>query len=69
MFRALLRYADDHLSSDGAMWILALDGILLIPAIFAVFFYPMAVAIGVGTAMIVTICILAFMRVMQKRHV
>ena len=67
MFRALLRYTDDHISADGAMWILALDGILLIPAIFAVFFYPMEVAIGVGAAMVVTICVLALMRVMQKR--
>lgn len=71
MIRALLRYTDDHVSSDGAWWILALDGILLIPAIFAVFFYPMAVLMGVGAALILTAAVFALMRVMrahQRRH-
>ena len=52
MVDALTHYGDEHLSSDGAWWILGLDAILLIPAIFAVFFFPLAVAIGAGVALV-----------------
>ena len=52
MVDALTHYWDEHLSSDGAWWILGLDAILLIPAIFAVFFFPLAVAIGTGVALV-----------------
>ena len=48
MTEALGHHWQERISADGGLWILALDGILLIPVIFAVFFYPMAVAIGVG---------------------
>ena len=40
MIRALLDYMGEHVSGDGAWWILGLNSILLIPGIFAVFFYP-----------------------------
>jgi len=50
MVEALSHYSSEHLTSDGNWWILALDGILLIPLIFAVFFFPMAVFLGVGAA-------------------
>ncbi|MBI2828199.1 MAG: hypothetical protein HYX77_02860 [Acidobacteria bacterium] len=63
MIGALLHSLDDLVSSDGAWWILALDGILLIPLIFAVFFFPMAVLIGVGAAVGLTIAVVALMRV------
>ena len=53
MVDALTHYWDEHLSSDGAWWILGLDAILLIPVIFAVFFYPVAMAVGVGAAVLV----------------
>ena len=46
MVDALSHYSSEHVNSDGAWWILALDGILLIPLIFAVFFYPMAIVLG-----------------------
>lgn len=52
MVDAVAHYWRDHLTSDGALWILGLDAILLIPVIFAVFFYPVAVAIGVGAAVL-----------------
>ena len=71
MIRALLHSADHLINSDGAWWILALDGILLIPLIFAVFFYPMAVLIGLGAALVLTIAVLAIMRAVhtyQHRH-
>ena len=48
MIRALLHSVGQSFNSDGAWWILALDGILLIPLVFAMFFFPVAVLIGVG---------------------
>jgi len=71
MIRALLHSADDLFNSDGAWWILALDSILLIPLVFAVFFYPMAVLIGVAAVLVLTIAVLAVMRAVhtyQHRH-
>lgn len=71
MFRALLNVVRSLVSSDGAWWILALDGILLIPLVFALFFYPAAVLIGIGAAAALTIAALAVMRGMhtyQHRH-
>ena len=37
---ALGRFKNETLSSDGGLWILAMDGLLLIPLLFAAFFYP-----------------------------
>jgi hypothetical protein len=34
------RYKDEVVSSDGGLWILAMDGLLLIPLFMAAFFYP-----------------------------
>ena len=34
------RYKDEMCSSDGGLWILAMDGLLLIPLFMAAFFYP-----------------------------
>ena len=43
------RYKDEMSSSDGGLWILAMDGLLLIPLFMAAFFYPI-VAIEVLAA-------------------
>ena len=64
---AFSHYTHDHLSTDGALWILALDGILLIPLIFAVFFYPMAVLIAVGAVAVLTVAVLALRRIVHAR--
>lgn len=68
MIRALLHSADDLFNSDGAWWILALDSILLIPVIFAVFFYPMAVLIGVGAALVLTVAVMALVRLLHAHQ-
>jgi hypothetical protein len=34
------RYKDELVSSDGGLWIVAMDGLLLIPLFMAAFFYP-----------------------------
>ena len=69
MIRALLHSADDLFNSDGAWWILALDSILLIPLIFAMFFYPVMVLGGVAAAVVLTFVVLILMRRIQAhRH-
>jgi hypothetical protein len=69
MIRALLHSADDLFNSDGAWWILALDSILLIPLIFAMFFYPVMVLGGVAAAAVLTLVVLILMRRIQAhRH-
>ena len=68
MLHELLHSADDLFNTDGAWWILALDSILLIPLIFAVFFYPVAVLVVVGAAFLVTVGAVVLMRVLRARH-
>ena len=69
MIRALLHSVGQSFNSDGAWWILALDGILLIPLVFAMFFFPVAVLIGVGAAVVLTIMAVALMHSMHAhRH-
>jgi hypothetical protein len=68
MIRALVHSAADLFNSDGAFWILAMDGVLLIPVLFAVFFYPVAVLAGVAAIAVVTIVPLVVMRVLHARR-
>ena len=55
MVESVGRYWQTHISSDGGLAILGLDGILLIPIIFAVFFYPMATLIAVGSVLLLVL--------------
>jgi hypothetical protein len=69
MLHALLHSADDLFNSDGAWWILALDSILLIPLVFAAFFYPVMVLGGIAAAAVLTVALLGLMRIIQgHRH-
>jgi hypothetical protein len=65
---ALSHYKDEVTSSDGGLWIVMMDGLLLIPLAMAAFFYPMAALIGVGVALLFSIGGLAWMRDYRKRH-
>ena len=49
-------------------WILVLDAILLIPVLFAMFFYPLAALAGVAAIAVVTIVPLVVMRLIQARR-
>ena len=69
MVDALTTYFDEHLTTDGAWWILGLDAILLIPLIFAVFFYPLAVAIGVGAAAALAAVYYVLLRALHSHRV
>lgn len=69
MVDAVAHYTKDHVTPDGALWILGLDGILLIPVIFFVFFYPMVVLIGVGAALLLAVTYFGLLRVVHThRH-
>lgn len=52
MLRALLAYMGDHISTEGDWSILGLNSVLLIPLIFAVFFYPVPVLLGTAAVVV-----------------
>lgn len=68
MIRAVLHSADRFIESSGGWYILALDGILLIPLAFSVFFFPVAILIGVGVAAALTIGTLVVIRLVHAHH-
>ena len=68
MTRALLHSVGQFFSSDGAWWILALDGILLIPLVFTMFFFPVAVLIGSGAVAVLTVMDVALMRAIHAHQ-
>ncbi len=52
MVESVGQYWQNHISADGDLSLLALDGILLIPVVFAVFFYPMAMLIIIASVLL-----------------
>ena len=68
MIRALLHSVGQFLSADGAWWILALDGILLIPSLFAMFCFPLTVLMIVGVIVAVTVMMIAVVRAMHAHQ-
>ena len=54
MLGSVTRYWNSRVSSEGALWILMMDGLFLIPLVFALFFYPKAVLYGIVAAVVVT---------------
>lgn len=55
MVESVEHYWSDHISVDGGLSLLGLDGILLIPVVFAVFFYPMAMLMAIGSVLLLTL--------------
>lgn len=68
MVDALSHYTKDHVSADGGWWILLLDGALLIPLIFAAYFYPLPVLIGTGAALILAVGFLWLVRALHRHR-
>jgi hypothetical protein len=68
MLQGLFHFWDGRISTDGAWWILALNGALFIPLFFAVFFYPMAVLAIVGGAVLLTLGAIGLGRAFHARH-
>jgi hypothetical protein len=68
LLHALLHSCDKFFNADGAGWILVLDAILLIPVLFAAFFYPLAAFAVVAVVAAMTIVPLVILRVVQARR-
>ena len=69
MFRALLQTVGRFVESGGGWYILALDGILLIPLVFAGFFFPVPFLIGLGIVAALAIGTLLVVRLVHaSRH-
>jgi hypothetical protein len=68
LLHALLHSCDNLFNADGAGWILVLDAILLIPVLFAAFFYPLAALAGLAAIAVATIVPLVIMRMVQARR-
>jgi hypothetical protein len=68
MFRALLHSAERFVESGGGWEILALDGILLIPLLFAGFFFPVPFLIGIVIAAAVGAGTFGVLRMVHAHH-
>jgi hypothetical protein len=69
MTDAVKHFWTDHLAFDDTWSILGLDAILLIPVIFAVFFYPVPILIGAGAAVAMVGIYYLLLRAVRRHHV
>ena len=68
MLAMLRRYWDDRVSYEGGMALLWMDGLLLIPLIMAVFFYPLEALIAVGAVLFLSLIAYEGYVLWRKRH-
>lgn len=68
MLALLRRYWNEFVSSDGGLSLVMLDGLLLIPLIFAAFFFPVEVLTYVGIAAVVSLAGYEGYLVWRRRH-
>jgi uncharacterized membrane protein HdeD (DUF308 family) len=68
LLHGLLHSCDGLVNNNGACWILALDGILLVPLIFAMFFYPMAALASVAVLAVLTLVAFGVARAVNTHH-
>jgi hypothetical protein len=64
----VFKFWDEHISGDGAWWILMLDSVFFVPLIFAVFFWPKAVLIGIVVTAVLTFGAIGLRRVVHPRR-
>ena len=65
---AIGHYMDEVTNSDGGLWIVMMDGLLLIPLAMAAFFYPMAGLIGLGVLLLLSLVGVFGTREYHRRH-
>jgi len=68
MLALLRRYWDEFVSYDGGLSLLMLDGLLLIPLMFAMFFYPIQVLTIVGIVALVSLAGYEGYVIWRRRH-
>ena len=61
-------YFRDRVSEEGALWILMMDGLFLIPLIFAVFFYPGPVLLAIGATVVLSLLLIEGVHVVRTHH-
>ena len=62
-------YLDDLVSTEGGMWILMTDALLLVPLVMAAFFYPMAALAVFGALLLVTFLGYEGYVIWKRRHI
>jgi hypothetical protein len=68
VFTLLRRYWSEMVSYEGGISLLYIDGLILIPVIFAAFFYPIQVLVGVGAVLVLTIAAYECVVLWRKHH-
>ena len=68
MTDAVAHYFQDHVTPDHDNSLLLLDGILLIPLIFAVFFYPVEILISLAVVAVLGIGLVAISRALHRHR-
>lgn len=69
MFDCCRDYLTSRFSSEGALWILMMDALFLIPVVFAAFFYPWEMLIAVGVALVATLVLVEAVHVARTHKV
>jgi hypothetical protein len=65
---ALGRFRDETLSSDGGLWIVAMDGLLLIPLIMAAFFYPVIALSSIAAVAVISVLGMVLVRMYHRNQ-
>jgi hypothetical protein len=68
MLKLLRRYWDEMISYDGGMSLLMLNGLLLVPLVFAAFFYPLQFLMLVGVLVVVSFAVYEGVYIWRKHH-
>jgi hypothetical protein len=65
---AIGHFKDEVTTSEGGLWIVMMDGLLVLPLAMAAFFYPVAALIGVGVVVVCSLGGLYATREYHRRH-
>ena len=68
MLGSVSRYWESRVSSDGALWIVMMDALFLIPLVFAAFFYPAQVLAWIGGVLLVTLILIEAVHVARTHR-
>jgi hypothetical protein len=65
---ALAHYWQSRFSSEGSLWIVMMDGLLLIPLVFAVLFYPGPTLAAIGLILVATLVLVEAVHFARTRR-
>ena len=68
MLKLLRRYWDEMISYEGGMSLLMMNGLLLVPLVFAAFFYPVQVLLLVGVVLVLSFAVYEGVYIWRKHH-